>query len=97
MPSLFKAFGSAPDTSPKPPVFAKGTASEERNATLKKPLHRHHAPQGGAENEPDLTAESEGYYANERRFCQEKAFAKDAPSQATSFGLTGRDERRSAS
>src|SRR5918993_3838500 len=32
-PSFWSAFGSAPATSPRPPVLAKGTASDERIAT----------------------------------------------------------------
>src|SRR3954465_11402700 len=33
MPTRFNAFGSAPATSPRPPVFEYGTASADRTAT----------------------------------------------------------------
>src|ERR671921_2364582 len=71
-PSPTSAFGSAPATSPSPPVLAKGTASDERNATRTYPLN-HTAPHERRESlQANLTAKSGDNIAKPRRVCQER-------------------------
>src|ERR1051325_2407890 len=68
-PTPASAFGSAPATSPSPPVLANGTASEDSIATRTDPFNDR-APKG-APNRPNLTARTVEYYAKPRRVCQE--------------------------
>src|SRR3954465_15512158 len=66
------ASGGAPAPSRSPPVLAKGTASDERNATRTCPLN-HTAPHREARAfEPNLTAKSGDNIAKPRRVCQER-------------------------
>src|ERR671935_774157 len=71
-PSSASALGSAPATSPSPPVLAKGTASDDRKATRNEALHPHRAPGEAKRSDSNLTARTRGILCEAALFLSRK-------------------------